>query len=64
MGTRYWVFRYRDRNSNDHKETLDEEQKTSIEWKLSLPARLPMAEVDFCAMHGNLAENDALLSRS
>ena len=40
-----------------HYDALAEEQETSIEWKLSLPARLPMAEADYCAMLGNLVEN-------
>lgn len=33
------------------------EQETRIDWRLELPAVLPLKESDFCAMLGNLVEN-------
>ena len=40
-----------------HYDYIARTQGTMIEWKLELPAVLPMKEADFCAMLGNLVEN-------
>ena len=40
-----------------HYTSLAESQKTRIDWDLRLPAELPVPEMDFCALLGNLLEN-------
>ena len=40
-----------------HYAGLAESQKTKIEWDLRLPKDLPVPEIEFCAMLGNLLEN-------
>ena len=40
-----------------HYAGLAESQKTKMEWDLRLPKELPVPEVEFCAMLGNLLEN-------
>ena len=40
-----------------HYSTLAESQNIKIEWNLNLPRELPLPEMDFCAMLGNLLEN-------
>lgn len=40
-----------------HYSSMAEAQKTKIEWMLRLPKSLPVSEVDYCAMLGNLLEN-------
>ena len=40
-----------------HYDSLAKTQQTVMEWDLRLPKDLPIPEVDFCAMLGNLLEN-------
>ena len=40
-----------------HYANLAETKKTKMEWDLRLPRELPIPEVEFCAMLGNLLEN-------
>ncbi|MBR0209500.1 MAG: sensor histidine kinase, partial [Firmicutes bacterium] len=40
-----------------HYAGLAESQSTKMEWDLRLPKELPVPEVEFCAMLGNLLEN-------
>lgn len=40
-----------------HYASLAESQNTKVEWDLRLPKDLPIPEIEFCAMLGNLLEN-------
>ena len=40
-----------------HYQRIAETQNTRISWRLDLPERLPLDEVDLCMMLGNLLEN-------
>lgn len=40
-----------------HYDALAEEQDTVIEWTLDLPEKLPLSDLEYCAMLGNLVEN-------
>ncbi len=40
-----------------HYDELAEEQNSVIEWTLDLPDKLPLTDMEYCAMLGNLVEN-------
>lgn len=40
-----------------HYDALAEEQDTTVEWTLDLPEKLPLTDMEYCAMLGNLVEN-------
>ena len=40
-----------------HYAALADAQRTQVEWKLQVPASIPIREADFCAILGNLLEN-------
>lgn len=43
-------------------DALAQEKRVNITWHLDLPEQLPVAEVDFCAILGNLVENAIIAS--